>query len=49
LKLGPMIPDGRLPRMSPTFLRTWYQSSFTLAGGVRSERLTRMNDTPGRE
>ena len=33
-----MMPAGRLPRMSPTFLRTWYQRSFTLAGGVRSRQ-----------
>ena len=28
------MPAGRSPLMSPTFLRTWYHSSFTLAGGV---------------
>ena len=35
--------------MSPTFLRTWYHSSFTRAGGVLSVRKTRMNETPGCE
>ena len=29
-------------RMSPTFLRTWYQMSGTSAGGVESFRLTKI-------
>ncbi len=43
------MPAGSSPRMSPTFLRTWYQSSLTLAGGVLSVRLTWMKETPGCE
>ena len=40
---------GRSPRMSPTFLRTWYQSSFTRRGGVVSESVTWMKATPACE
>ena len=48
-KLGPMMPAGSSPLMSPTFLRTWYQRSLTLAGGAVSRRNTWMKDTPGCE
>ena len=34
LKNGPTTPDGSVWRMSPMFLRTWYQMSGTAAGGV---------------
>jgi hypothetical protein len=49
LKNGPTTPAGRVARMSPTFLRTWYQS----CGMSRERRLSRAAkitcDSPGRE
>ena len=42
LKTGPWTPAGRVWRMSPIFLRTWYQTSGTAAGGVDCLRSTKM-------
>ena len=36
------MPCGSVWRMSPTFLRTWYQMSGTRAAGVESFRLTKI-------
>ena len=33
-------PPGSVPRMSPIFFRTWYQTSGTAFGGVSSFRTT---------
>ena len=41
------MPCGSVLRMSPTFLRTWYQMSGTCAGGVESFRLTKIVALPG--
>ena len=48
LKNGPMTPVGRVWRMSPTFLRTWYQMSATASGGVDCFRSTKIVVWPGR-
>jgi hypothetical protein len=41
---GPTMSCGRVLRMSPTFLRTWYQMSGTCAGGVESFSRSRPGD-----
>jgi restriction endonuclease Mrr len=38
MSFGPTMSCGRVLRMSPTYLRTWYQMSGTCAGGVESFR-----------
>ena len=48
LKPGPTIPAGKVWRMSPTLLRTWYQMSGTLLGGVFPFRLTKIVVEPAR-
>ena len=42
LKNGPTTPCGSVPRMSPTFLRTWYQTSAIDAGGADCSRSTKI-------
>ena len=37
-----MTPAGSVERMSPMFLRTWYQTSGTSAGGVDCFRSTKI-------
>ncbi|MOA40293.1 hypothetical protein D3C78_1621530 [compost metagenome] len=49
LKNGPTTLCGRVKRMSPIFLRIWYQSSGT-SFERRSSRATKITwDSPGRE
>ena len=48
LKNGPTTPLGSVCRMSPIFLRTWYQLSGTSRAGVSPRRLTKIVVTPGR-
>jgi hypothetical protein len=47
LKPGPTSPSGNVPRMSPIFLRTWYQIPGTAAAGVVPLRLTKIVAWPG--
>ena len=42
LKKGPTVPIGSVWRMSPMFLRTWYQTSATASGGVDCFRSTKI-------
>ena len=42
-------PAAACAAMSPSFLRTWYQTSGTAAGGVSSRRLTVICVSPGLE
>jgi hypothetical protein len=42
LKKGPSTPCGSVWRMSPMFLRTWYQTSGTASGGVAPFRSTKI-------
>ena len=42
LKPGPTIPCGKVLRMSPIFLRTWYQMSGIALPGVEPFRLTKI-------
>ena len=41
------MPAGSVWRMSPMFLRTWYQTSGTSAADVEPLRLTKIVVTPG--
>ena len=43
------MPAGRVLRMSPIFLRTWYQVSGTADGGAESFSLKNTSDSPGFE
>ena len=47
LKNGPTTPAGSVPRMSPTFLRTWYQVLLTSLGGALSFSCRMVKDSPG--
>ena len=49
LKNGPTMPGGSVWRMSPIFLRTWYNTSGTRAAGNESLTMTNTCDSPGRE
>jgi hypothetical protein len=49
LKKGPSTPAGKVPEMSPIFLRTWYQEAGTSRGGVDSRSSTRIVVSPGLE
>ena len=42
LRNGPSTPCGSVWRMSPMFLRTWYQMSGTFCGGVDCFRSTKI-------
>ena len=41
------MPEGRFWRMSPIFLRTWYQRSGTSDARALSFRFTNTTDSPG--
>ncbi len=43
------MPPGRVLRMSPIFLRTWYQVSGTAEVGAESFILKKTSDSPGFE
>jgi hypothetical protein len=47
LKNGPTTPCGSVWRMSPMFLRTWYQMSGHRDGGVDCSRSTKIVVWPG--
>ena len=49
LKDGPWMPCGSVARMSPTFLRTWYQVSLISSGRAESFTNTNTTDSPGLE
>ena len=50
LKNGPRTPSGSVPRMSPTFLRTWYEELGHASPAARvPSMITNTSDTPGRE
>ncbi len=49
LKKGPWMPCGRVLRMSPTFLRTWYHVSLISSGRDESFTKTKTTDSPGFE
>ncbi len=49
LKKGPWMPAGSWWRMSPTFLRTWYQVSLISSGREESFTNTKTTDSPGFE
>ena len=42
-----MTPAGSVPRMSPIFLRTWYQTFATSFGGEVSRIWKMVSDSPG--
>ena len=48
LKNGPTTPCGSVPRMSPTFLRTLYQTSAISAGGADLLQIDEDRRLPGR-
>ena len=48
LKNGPTTPCGSVPRMSPTFLRTWYQTSAISDGRRRCLEVDEDRRLPGR-
>ena len=43
------MPPRPAPRMSATFLRTWYQVASTCCARVSPSRLRKITDSPGRE
>ena len=43
------MPDGSVCRMSPTFLRTWYQSAGMSRECSESSAMNCTSDSPGRE
>jgi hypothetical protein len=47
LNTGPITPAGSVLRMSPTFLRAWYQTSVTSFGGELSLSCRIVSDSPG--
>jgi hypothetical protein len=47
LKNGPITPCGSVERMSPIFLRTWYQTLATSLGGELSLIWKIVTDSPG--
>ena len=49
LKNGPTTPSGSVGRMSPIFLRTWYQRSGTSFERIESRAMKITCDSPGRE
>ena len=49
LKNGPTTPSGSVARMSPTFLRTSYQSAGTSLERIESRAMKITCDSPGRE
>jgi hypothetical protein len=49
LKNGPTTPSGRVARMSPTFLRTWYHRSGMSFDFIESRAMKITCDSPGRE
>ncbi|MCY1417979.1 hypothetical protein D9M71_335250 [compost metagenome] len=49
LKNGPWMPGGKVWRMSPIFLRTWYQSSGISFERMESRAMKVTCDSPGRE
>jgi hypothetical protein len=49
LKNGPCTPGGSVPRISPSFLRTWYQTCWISRGGDESFSWTMISTSPGLE
>ncbi|MNQ15907.1 hypothetical protein D3C85_288920 [compost metagenome] len=49
LKNGPATPAGKVPWMSPIFLRTWYQAAAVSLGGADSRNSSRIKVSPGFE
>ena len=47
MKKGPSTPAGSVPRMSPIFLRVWYQVCWTSSGGESSLIWKIVTDSPG--